>query len=102
MNEIKVKQIHDLVENNEEVRVQLENTEGIEEIVAILNENGIEVSAEEISNAISLVATGSNEELDEDTLEDVAGGYCKKGRNWKCFGHFMWNYFKGIFEELSK
>lgn len=102
MNEAMVKKIYELTQNNEEVRLQLENTEQIDEIVAILKQNGIEVSLEEITAAIDQGAASESGELDESALEEVAGGYCKKGRNWKCFGHFMWNYFKGIFDELSQ
>jgi predicted ribosomally synthesized peptide with nif11-like leader len=102
MNKDKIKQIYELTQNNEEVRAQLENTEQVEEIVSIINQNGIDVSVEEISNAISSVEAGECGELDETMLEGVAGGYCSKGRNWKCFGHFMWNYAKGIWSELSK
>lgn len=99
MNEMKVKQIYELV-NNENVRFQLENTETIEDIVEVLNQNGIEVSVEEVSAAVSNVGVGG--ELDENTLENVAGGYCSKGRNWRCFVEYVWNGFKGIFDELSK
>lgn len=102
MNENKIKQIYELTQNNEEVRLQLENTEQVEEIVAILKQNGIDVSVAEISCAVSQGAADESCELDESALDEVAGGYCKKGRNWKCFGHFMWNYLKGIFEELSQ
>lgn len=100
MNEAKAKQIYELTKN-EDVRIQLENTEQIEEIVDILKQNGIDVSVEEIAGAVAMGASNDSGELDEESLENVAGGYCKKGRNWKCFGHFMWNYFKGIFDELS-
>ena len=100
MNELKLKQIYNLVNTNEDIRLQLENTEGIEEIVAILNANSIEVTLEDISAAISSVTVG-DEELDESALDDVSGGYCKKGRNWNCFGHYLWNALKGIFDELS-
>ena len=102
MNEAKIKQIYELTKNNEEIRLQLENTEQIEEIVAVLKQNGIDVSVEEISGAVNQGAADEPCELDESALDEVAGGYCKKGRNWKCFGHFMWNALKGIFDELSK
>ena len=101
MNEAKIKQIYELTKNNEEVRLQLENTEQIEEIAVILKQNGIDISAEEISGAVNQGASESYE-LDESTLDEVAGGYCSKGRNWKCFGHFMWNALKAIFDELSQ
>ena len=102
MNEIKIKQIYELTKNNEEIRLQLENTEKIEEIVDILKQNGIEISVEEVTNAINQGAVSESCELDENALDDVAGGYCKKGRNWNCFGHFLWNALKGIFDELSQ
>lgn len=102
MNETKIKQIYELTKNNEEIRLQLENTEQIEDIVAILNQNGIDISAEEVTSAINQGAASESCELDENALDEVAGGYCKKGRNWKCFGSFMWNALKGIFDELSK
>ena len=102
MNEAKIKQIYELTKNNEDVRLQLENTEQVEEIVDILKQNGIDVSVEEISGAVNQGAADESSELDESALDAVAGGYCKKGRNWKCFGHFMWNALKGIFDELSQ
>ena len=102
MNEAKVKQIYELIQNNEDIRFQLENTEGIEEIVNVLNQNGIEVSVEEVTAAVEAGATNKSGELDEDALDTVAGGYCSKGRNWKCFGHFMKNAFKAIWDELSQ
>lgn len=102
MNETKIKQIFELTKNNEEIRLQLENTEQIEDIVAILKQNGIEISVEEVTAAVNQGAASESCELDENVLDEVAGGYCKKGRNWKCFGHFLWNALKGIFEELSQ
>lgn len=102
MDNVVMKQIHELAQNNEAVRLQLENTESIEEIVSILKQNGIEVSQEEFSAAVNQGAASESCELDEGALDEVAGGYCAKGRNWKCFGYFMINYFKGIFNELSK
>lgn len=102
MNETTIKQLYELTKNNEEVRLQLENTEQVEDIVAILNQNGIDISVEEVIGAINQGAASESCELDENALDDVAGGYCKKGRNWKCLCYFVWNGFKGIFEELSK
>ena len=93
MNEAKVKQICELIKNNEVVRLQLENTEQIEEIVMILNQNGVDVSVTEIATAIAEGASNETCELDKSALEAVAGGYCL---------HFVWNGFKGIFEELSQ
>lgn len=102
MNETTIKKIYELVQKNENVRLQLEGTETIEDIVSILKQNGIEVSVNEIAAAVDTVGAGAGGELDEDALAGVAGGYCKKGRNWRCLGDFMWNYLRGIFDELSR
>lgn len=102
MDQVTLKRIYELTQNNEEVRLQLENTERIEEIVAILKQNGIEVSLAEITVAVNQGASSESCELDEGALDEVAGGYCNKGRNWKCFGYFMINAFRGLWDELSK
>lgn len=94
MNKEKITKIVNLVDADETLKTQLENSETVEDIVEILTGNGVEITKEEI---IAGINTGDeNGELDEGTLEQVAGGYCSKGRNWKCF----WSYMKGCFDGI--
>ena len=99
MNAEKIKKIVDLVNANEILKAQLENSETVEDIVKILADNGVEISSEEILAGINTVDDGG--ELDEGALEQVAGGYCSKGRNWKCFWSFMSGYIDGIAKGLG-
>ena len=99
MDQEKMKKIVELVESNEAVKDQLDNSETVNDIVSILNQNGIEVSQEEIINGISPADDGA--ELDEEKLEQVAGGYCDKGRNWNCFLSYVKGYVKGIIQGMG-
>lgn len=49
----------------------LQNADSQEEILRILNENGIAVSSEEMGNFVGTVHEG---ELSEEVLDEVAGG----------------------------
>ena len=99
MNEEKIKKIVEVVSADDTLKAQLENSETVEDIVKILAANGIEITAEEVLSGINTVDEGA--ELDEGTLEQVAGGYCSKGRNWKCFWSFMSGYIDGIAKGLG-
>ena len=99
MSEVTIKKIVDLVNGNDNLKAQLENTETVEDIVKVLASYGVEITTEEILVGINTVDEGT--ELDEGTLEQVAGGYCAKGRNWKCFWSFMSGYVDGIAKGLG-
>lgn len=100
MNNTIIKKIKELVENDANLKEKLENSESIDDIVSLLRENGIEVSDEFIASAIEQVE-GQTSELNEADLEEVAGGYCKKGRNWKCFWSYMSGVLDGIYDALK-
>lgn len=59
---------------NEEVLNAFINAETAELASAILAENGIEISPQELIEAVSLEENGGSDELSEDALDDVAGG----------------------------
>lgn len=59
------------MELSEELKAKLEAVGSVEEAVALLNENGIDITEEEL-NAAMKDAEG---ELDETALDDVAGGF---------------------------
>ena len=60
--------IRELV-NDEAIKSQLENAKNVGEVAELLRANGIDVSEEMISEAVS-----SQGELDEGSLENVSGG----------------------------
>lgn len=80
MNEITLKKLAEITKDNA-ANERLENANGIEEVVAILNEYGVEVSVEELK---SIAFTASNDELSVEDLEQVVGG-----AGWwkKAWGH---------------
>lgn len=55
---------------NEEFMKKLESAESPEEAVALFKENGVEVTVEELEK----IAKMGSGELDEEMLDDVAGG----------------------------
>ena len=99
MNEEKIKKIVELVSADSTLKAQLENSETVEDIVKILSVNGVDITAEEVLSGINTVENGT--ELDEGMLEQVAGGYCSKGRNWKCFWSYMSGCWEGLLEGLG-
>jgi predicted ribosomally synthesized peptide with nif11-like leader len=69
--ELKLEQLN----NNPEFKEKLEACETAEEMAALFCEEGIEVTAEQLTQAVSMVtAQNSDGELDEDALENVSGG----------------------------
>ena len=67
-----------------------------------VNEAGLDIPVDVITSAISQVSVNATSELDESILEDVAGGYCSKGRNWKCFWSYMSGVLDGIYNAITK
>lgn len=98
MDKALMEKIYNLVENNEDVRFQLENSESVEDIVAILAANGVEISAAAVNEAIAKVNV--TDELNEELLSEVSGGYCSKGWNWNCFWSHMGGFFQGFVEGI--
>ena len=61
--------------NTEKLAKQLETCQSNEETLKVLAENGIEVTAEEMNEVMNqLQPQETTGELDENALEDVAGG----------------------------
>ena len=79
MNELTMKKLAEIM-NDEAANEKLEQAAGIEEVAAILNEYGVELTAEELQE---IVAKASGEELTEENLDMVAGGGWLK----KTWGH---------------
>lgn len=78
------------VENAEELSKRLESATSAEELVAILAENGIEVTVEDVREWSKLEADG---EFSEEDLENISGGLIGVKRpnvNW-------YHIFKRIF-----
>jgi predicted ribosomally synthesized peptide with nif11-like leader len=50
---------------------KLEQTQSEDEVLALFKENGVELSQDELK---AFVSESQKEELDEDSLDDVAGG----------------------------
>ena len=70
---------------NEEVGKRIKNAASVDEVIEILAENGINVTADELKEiAVPLNAALNGEELDEAALEAVAGGV-----NWWKVGKFL-------------
>lgn len=79
MNETTAKKLAEVM-NNAAANEKLECADGIEEIAAILNEYGVEITAAELEE---VVVKSSGEELSLDNLDQVAGGGWVK----KAWGH---------------
>lgn len=79
--------------NNETFVSQIANATNTQEIVKILSDNGIEISEEELAKVISEAKQES--ELDEEALDNVAGGVIKGSIYW--LGYFIgWLVAKGV------
>lgn len=58
-----------------EIMEKLDNAANMEEVLSILQENGIEMTADDLKKAVSgSMAAGKDGELSEDALDNVAGG----------------------------
>lgn len=60
--------------DNEKLAKDLEACQSKEEILKVLADNGISVSAEEMDEFVKKLQAQESGELGEDALEDVAGG----------------------------
>lgn len=79
--------------NNETFVSQIANATNTQEIVKILSDNGIEISEEELAKVISEAKQES--ELDEEALDNVAGGVIRGPIYW--LGYFIgWLVAKGV------
>lgn len=56
---------------NEEFTKKLESAQNLDEVLAMVKEQGVEITKEEVEAALKKLDEG---ELDENSLEDVAGG----------------------------
>ena len=78
MNDLSMK-ILELVSGNEVLARRMEEAKSLEELVQLLNENGLDATAEELEAAAS---PNAGVELSEDELDAVAGGdhcFCVAG-----------------------
>lgn len=58
-----------------EMMEKLENAANVEEVLSILRDNGIEMTADDLKKAVSgSVAAGEDGELSEDSLDNISGG----------------------------
>lgn len=71
MNEMTAKKLAAIMEDKA-ANEKLSNANGVEEVVAILNEYGVEISAHELNEIIATVPV--NGELSMESLDQVAGG----------------------------
>ena len=63
------------IASQEEIAAKLTSTESLDEMLAILAANGLELTADEFGEITKTIAENNAEgELDENDLEDVAGG----------------------------
>ena len=60
--------------DNEKLAKELEACQSNEEILKVLADNGINVTAEEVDALVKKAQAQESGELGEDALEDVAGG----------------------------
>ena len=80
-----IKTIYALMQNNEEVGAKLAAIKNADEAIAILAENNITVTEEDLKAMLTVV---SAEELPLELLDMVAGG-------GKC-SDFLWGFFDGL------
>ena len=59
---------------NVELSDVFKKAENVEEVQTIFAQNGVELSKEEVESLMEAIA-GQSEELSEETLENVAGGF---------------------------
>ncbi len=75
MTELKIKKFAEIMEN-EEANAKLDNAGSIENMISIMAEYGLDLTREDVDEMMN---NGTSDELDEESLEDVAGG----ARSWK-------------------
>ena len=74
--------------SNAEIDAKLDGAQDLAQVVGILREHGLEITENEL---MELVAERTDGELNEETLEAVAGGYAKT---------ITWNTVKQKLKEL--
>lgn len=78
MTEEKARKFEEILANDE-ANTRLEAAGNIESMIAIMSEYGLDLSKEDIEG---LMKTGDSDELDEESLEDVAGGAWSWKNTW--------------------
>lgn len=93
--------IYTLMQNDEEIGAKLAAIKNPEEAIAILAENGISVTADDLKD---MITTLSADELPEELLDLVAGGGKVKDFFWGFFDGLNdgWNATKSFFSGLRK
>lgn len=104
----KGKKFLEIIEN-EEISALIESAASVDEVLAILRDNGLETTAEELG---ILNIGGEGDELDEAALEDVAGGgkVGKKIKSWWSkvkkkaaqYARDKADYYVGVWEGLTE
>ena len=75
--------------NNEEFKAKLSAAENTAEMAEVFASYGVEVSEEELKEAMAPVAAGEGGELSEDALDMVSGGG-------------FWDWLKALYDWLCK
>ncbi len=97
MVEEKIAKLQEVLKN-EEVATAFAEAENPESAIAVLNANGLDVSLEEFEEFVAS-QPDTSDELDEEALDDVSGGWAKSvikygipliGNLWKCNQHTNW------------
>ena len=68
----------------EEFVQKLNMTNGVEEMQELFVQHGVDIPMEELGRMIATASVGENGELNEDALDNVAGGLLKKFWDWLC------------------
>lgn len=63
-----------MIQDKEKFTEAVKNVKSAEEMIEVLNSFGIETTVEEVENEFYPLLKGENGELDEDSLDSVAGG----------------------------
>lgn len=93
MNELTAKKLAEVM-NDAEANEKLECASGIEEIVSILNEYDVEITAAELEE---ILVKSSGEELSMESLDQVAGGGWFK-KTWQNIRGHISSALNGLFD----
>lgn len=76
--------------DSEEFVQKLNLTACVEEMQELFAQHGVDITMDELNRMIASVSVGANGELNEDALENVAGG----GKAWDWIKKQLNNWFK--------
>lgn len=89
MNEMTAKKLAEVLKDPA-AKERVEQANGFEEAAAILNEYGVEFTADELEK---MVSSASGDELSLESLDQVAGGAW-----WKKVGGHIWSCLNGLLD----